>query len=125
MVDAAECSRQCHVLLPTRRRRKRRPQWNATRGFRSMIMRCNQRRILYSVMITMLLMLGPRATEAMQGGDNGTIVGRVTDVAGGAPLAAVSLQVDGTRLGAVTTSDGNFRISGIPAGQHAVTARRI
>jgi TonB-linked SusC/RagA family outer membrane protein len=61
----------------------------------------------------------------MQGGDVGTIVGRVTDVAGGAPLAAVSLQVDGTRLGAITSGDGNFRIAGVPAGQHAVTARRI
>ncbi len=57
--------------------------------------------------------------------DVGTIIGRVTEGGGSTPLAAVTLQVNGTGLGATTGNEGTYRISGVTAGQHTVTARRI
>src|SRR5512142_612702 len=55
----------------------------------------------------------------------GTIVGRVTDARSGGPLAQVSVTVEGARLGTTTGSDGQYRISGVSAGNHTVAARRI
>ena len=52
------------------------------------------------------------------------ITGKVTD-AGGGPLAAVSVSVEGTNLGAVTRDDGTYRIAGVPAGGRVVVARRV
>jgi len=90
-------------------------------------MRYDPRRLVSSLAFAVLLLhtAAPPQAHAMQSPGGATIVGRATDAAGGAPLAAVSVQVDDSRLGAVTTNDGTFRISGIAAGQHTVTARRI
>jgi TonB-linked SusC/RagA family outer membrane protein len=55
----------------------------------------------------------------------GTITGRVVDDATHAPLAGVSVFIEGTRRGTVTGSDGSFRLSGVPAGNQAVRARQI
>ena len=55
----------------------------------------------------------------------GTIIGRVTDGRSGGPLAQVAVEVEGTRLGATTGSDGQYRIAGVSAGAHTVAARRI
>jgi TonB-linked SusC/RagA family outer membrane protein len=55
----------------------------------------------------------------------GTVTGQVTDVRAQTPLTGVALQVDGTRLGAGTGTDGRFRITGVPAGTHTIVARRI
>jgi TonB-linked SusC/RagA family outer membrane protein len=56
---------------------------------------------------------------------HGTIVGRVVDARSGAPLEAVSVTVEGTRAGVLTSDDGTFRIPAVPAGEHTVIARRI
>jgi TonB-dependent SusC/RagA subfamily outer membrane receptor len=55
----------------------------------------------------------------------GTIVGTVTDAATHEPIPAVTLQLEGTRFGALTGNDGRFRIPGVPPGTYALTARRI
>src|SRR5690242_6309105 len=55
----------------------------------------------------------------------GTVSGRVTDARSGDPVSGVSVTVANTQLGAVTGNDGSYRISGIAAGPHAITARRI
>jgi TonB-dependent SusC/RagA subfamily outer membrane receptor len=56
---------------------------------------------------------------------DGTIVGRVTDGPTGTAIPAVSVQVEGTRFGAVSGEDGRFRITAVPAGTYTVVARRI
>src|SRR5947207_1928868 len=61
---------------------------------------------------------------AQQGG-NGTVAGKVTDAQSGGPLEAVTISIQGTQLGAVTGSDGTYRIARVPNGAHVVTARRI
>ena len=64
----------------------------------------------------------PAAQPAAPGG---TIVGQVLESSGRSGLGAVTLLVEGTRLGGATGPDGRFRISGVPAGPQVVVARRI
>ena len=55
----------------------------------------------------------------------GIIRGRITDAASGAPLAAVQLSIQGTQHGTQTGSDGNYTMSGVPAGPQTLVARRV
>ncbi|GAC1652283.1 MAG: SusC/RagA family TonB-linked outer membrane protein [Gemmatimonadaceae bacterium] len=57
--------------------------------------------------------------------DVGTLLGRVVDAGSRRPISDVTIQVGGTRLVAVTDGAGDYRLSGIPAGAHDVSARRI
>jgi hypothetical protein len=54
----------------------------------------------------------------------GVIFGRVVDVGTQQPLAVAQISVTG-RQGFLTSSDGSFRISGVPAGTYTVTAELI
>ena len=56
---------------------------------------------------------------------DGAIVGRVVDARSGAALEAVSVTVEGTRAGVLTSEDGSYRIAAVPEGQQTVVARRI
>lgn len=56
---------------------------------------------------------------------NGTIRGRVVDALSQAPIPGVRITVEGTTLRAATGEDGNFFLSGVPAGTHRVRANRI
>ena len=56
---------------------------------------------------------------------NGTIRGRVTDAASGRALADAQVTVDGTRIGGITSSTGDYTLNGVPAGQRSVIVRRI
>ncbi len=55
----------------------------------------------------------------------GSISGRVTDANGGAFLSAVPVHIEGTTRGAVTATDGQYRIAELSAGTYRVTARRL
>jgi TonB-linked SusC/RagA family outer membrane protein len=55
----------------------------------------------------------------------GTITGRIVDGATQRPLAGANVVVQGTQRTAVTRADGNFVISGVPAGAHRVQASQI
>ncbi|MEP6619124.1 MAG: TonB-dependent receptor [bacterium] len=55
----------------------------------------------------------------------GVINGRVTDRATSQPIEGVQITVDGTRLGAETSSDGRYTIGGVTAGAQHVTVRRL
>lgn len=58
-------------------------------------------------------------------GAQGTIRGSITDAATSAPLSSVQVRVDKTVPGAQTASNGSYVISGVPAGQHTLTTRRV
>ena len=61
----------------------------------------------------------------MAGAQNGTVVGRVTDGRTSQPLPSATLEIEGTRLGAITDAEGRYRIFNVPAGTRAIVARRI
>ncbi len=54
-----------------------------------------------------------------------TIAGTVVDSTSRQPLTGVTVLVEGTQRGAVTGSDGTFRLTGVPTGTVSVRARRI
>jgi TonB-linked SusC/RagA family outer membrane protein len=54
----------------------------------------------------------------------GQVAGRV-GAEGGRPLPDVTVTLDGTRLGAITGSEGRFVIASVPAGRYLVRVRRI
>ena len=56
---------------------------------------------------------------------SGTITGRVVDSTTQQPLSGVTVLIEGTSRGTVTGSDGNYRLSAVPAGSQSVRARRI
>ncbi|HEX8906179.1 MAG TPA: SusC/RagA family TonB-linked outer membrane protein, partial [Longimicrobiaceae bacterium] len=55
----------------------------------------------------------------------GTITGRVTSAQNAQPVATATVTVVGTALRAVTNENGQYRITGVPAGAHQVTASRL
>jgi TonB-linked SusC/RagA family outer membrane protein len=78
------------------------------------------RRLLSLLALAFLVSPGLAYAQA-----TGTIRGRVTDSRSGAPLASVQINVDGTRIGGQTGSDGNFTISAVPAGPQTLIVRRV
>jgi TonB-linked SusC/RagA family outer membrane protein len=54
-----------------------------------------------------------------------TVAGTVTEARSNRPLAGVTVQVNGSRLGAVTTDDGRYRIAGVPTGSQVLSFRRL
>jgi TonB-linked SusC/RagA family outer membrane protein len=61
----------------------------------------------------------------LQAQASGTIQGRVVEASSRQPLAAVQVSVPGTQRGTLTDREGNFRISGVPAGQREIRAELI
>lgn len=72
------------------------------------------------VVLFLASLAAPLAAQAQ-----GSIHGRVTDATTGAPLSAAQLSVTGTRLGGITDETGSYTISGVSAGAHSVSVRRI
>lgn len=73
--------------------------------------------------VALTLFASPSRATAQE--STGTIAGRVVDAASRGALAGVAVQVEGTSLGAVTGDDGQYRVSGVPAGARVVNVRRI
>ncbi len=57
--------------------------------------------------------------------EGGRVTGIVTDSATARPLGDVQVSIAGTRLLAQTDASGRYTIVGVPAGVHAIDARRI
>ena len=55
----------------------------------------------------------------------GRISGQVTDAAGGRPVPDAQVVVIGADRGAVTNSDGRYRIDNVPTGTHRLRTRKI
>jgi len=67
-------------------------------------------------------LLGLASTSALA--QTRRIAGRVTEQAGGAPIASATINVVGTTLGAVTSADGIFSVT-VPDGTTTLRVRRI
>jgi outer membrane receptor protein involved in Fe transport len=53
------------------------------------------------------------------------VVGTVVETGSGAPIADVTVVVEGSRMGALTDAQGRYRIVGVPLGAHVLVARRV
>jgi TonB-linked SusC/RagA family outer membrane protein len=67
--------------------------------------------------------VAPRDASAQ--GQTGTIIGRVTDAATGAPISSVNVIIAGTQLGTLTGDDGRFALRNINAGAVELVVNRI
>jgi outer membrane receptor protein involved in Fe transport len=74
---------------------------------------------------TLALMSCKHSAPTREVQDSGTIVGTVTDKATGAPIAAATVLVDGTKWSTTTNGEGSYRIAGVEPGTHTVRARYI
>ncbi len=63
----------------------------------------------------------PRGTAVR----TGSIGGTVTDAETGAPVAAAEVWIEGSRWRTLTSNQGRFLLTGVAAGSHEVSARRI
>src|SRR5688500_6029729 len=61
----------------------------------------------------------------LQAQSTGTVRGRVTDAQATRGLGDAQVVVDGTRIGAVTGANGEYTLSGVPAGPRSITFRRL
>jgi TonB-linked SusC/RagA family outer membrane protein len=75
-----------------------------------------------AVLATLALFAWPVATNAQQ---PGTIQGVVTNAETLQPVAGAQVTVPGTQLGTLTTAQGRYLITGVPAGEHRVRIELI
>ena len=55
----------------------------------------------------------------------GTVTGQVTDAASGRPLESAQVYIEGTALGTLTNSSGNYLFVNAPPGEHTVIAELV
>lgn len=70
-------------------------------------------------------LLGSAAPGARAQTGTGTIAGQVTDSRTQAPVAGATIEIADSPLRGSSGPDGRYRINGVPAGSHSVSARRI
>ena len=75
--------------------------------------------------LLLALLIGLWAIPVSAQDVTGIVRGRVTDAGTQQPLPDVQIEIEGTRLRAVTGPDGAFIIVGVPVGSHRVRASRI
>ena len=79
------------------------------------------KRLFLGAVIAMLLFPTVTVAQATQ-----TIRGQVFDVASGEPMIGVTITIEnGTTMGTVSDTDGNFIIDNVPVGRHSVRATFI
>ena len=75
-----------------------------------------------SRIVPILILLSLCAVTALQAQNSGTIEGQIIDSQSMEALAGVNVTLQGTTYGAATGVDGNYRISGVPAGTYTLQA---
>ena len=74
------------------------------------------RRLLSTTLLGVVLLLAPNLAWAQEG----TIAGTVTDAESGETLPGATVQVSGLDMGSATDAQGEFRITGVPAGEQTL-----
>lgn len=82
-------------------------------------------RLIRLVCASALLAATASAQPPAATGAGGTVVGRVTDARSSQPVQTATIEVEGTRLGAITDADGRYRVVNVPAGSRTIIARRL
>ncbi len=72
-----------------------------------------------------IVIAGVKGAKVNTNKDEGIIVGAVVDSATKKPLAGVTVLIRGTKLGATTREDGQFRFTNVPIGSRAVVVRLL
>jgi TonB-linked SusC/RagA family outer membrane protein len=93
---------------------------------RALVDQCLRRRLL--ILASLAIAVGrfvaaPVVASAQV--QTGTIVGRITDARSGSVVPGASVQIEGTRLGAITGDDGRFRLGGVPSGVRTIVVLRL
>lgn len=83
-------------------------------------MKVGRRFFLVLVLMAVAALL-PEGVHAQQG----QIAGRVVNAETGEPVEGATVQVVDTDIGALTTSDGSYRLTGVEAGTVSVRVRRL
>lgn len=68
-----------------------------------------------------LLAVGVSKAEAQQG----AVTGQVIEASNQQPITGAQVSLEGTQLGTLTGEDGNYRITGVPAGEYTVQVQAI
>ena len=82
-------------------------------------------RLVDSVFLGRLLLVGGLMLSGISGGTSGKIRGRIVDEATGEALIGCNIVIDDTDLGAATDLYGNYVILNIPPGEYSLTAMMI
>src|SRR5687767_4554179 len=72
-----------------------------------------------------VLVFGPPTRSIAAQAQNGTVRGRVTEAGSQRPVNDVQVTVVGTAFGALTSQNGEYTISNVPAGQRTIRLRRL
>ncbi|MEW5915094.1 MAG: TonB-dependent receptor, partial [Gemmatimonadota bacterium] len=65
------------------------------------------------------------ALVRQQAAQSGSVAGRVTDARSNAGVPGATIEIEGTRLGAIADAEGRYRVANVPAGSRTVVARRL
>jgi outer membrane receptor for ferrienterochelin and colicins len=85
-------------------------------------------RVRRSIVSTLLALVALPLTSASLAAQTGTINGRVTNAASGQPIENAQIQAQmtgGQSYGAISGSDGQFRVLNLPDGSYTITVRAI
>ena len=75
--------------------------------------------------VALALVLGIIPSFLTAQATTGTVRGRVTDASSGRALPEAQVSIEGTRLGGITSANGDFTIANVPTGARTIVVRRI
>lgn len=78
----------------------------------------------YQLLLSVTLLITSAGGPAQAQSATGSVRGQI-QAETGEPLPAITIRLDGTRLGAVTTEDGQFTLKHVPAGTYTLTASGV
>ena len=79
----------------------------------------------WGAFVLSLLAVGLAIAPGLSAQQGGVITGRVTEEGSGRPLASAQVYVEGSGLGTLSNSSGQFLLLNAPAGEHTVTVELV
>ena len=85
----------------------------------------SSREVRATLVALAVLAFGPPVRSIAAQAQNGTVRGRVTEAGSQRPVGDVQITVVGTVFGALTSQNGEYTISNVPAGERTIRLRRL